>query len=134
MVARATASTAVAESDVGRRRQALSSRGVKAPGIAIVHRAISTADVERASIAVDDSSVQSRTVGKRIGSVDVGDEGQFGVGSGEPVVELGIGDYVCLNLCEELGGELDGSASSERILTGVGLATTLVTKRATVAI
>ena len=108
LVARATASTTVAKSDIGRREQAVGSRSVEAPGIAVINGAVSTADVVRASTAVDDSGVQSRTVDERVGSVGVGNEGQLGIGSSEPVVELGVGDYICSNLGERFGGELDG--------------------------
>jgi hypothetical protein len=123
LVARATASAAVTETDVGGCRQALSVRSVEAPGVAIVNRAISTADIVRASIAVDNPGVQSRTVGKRVGRVDVRNIRQFGVGSREPVVELGIGDYACRNLDEKSVGQLDGLVKltgSEKNTYGTG--------------
>ena len=51
------------------------------------------------------------------------------------MVELGVGDYACRKLCGEFGGELVAIlTSSEKVLTGAGLATALVAKRAKVAI
>ena len=81
-----------AEGKVGCRLQTGGIRGRKASSVPVVHGALSAASLTEALAAVDDTGDQNRLILEGAGHVvDGANEGELSVGSGEPVIKLGIG-------------------------------------------
>ena len=92
VVAAVRASAAVAEPDVVRRREAVRVRSVEARRPPSVHGACAAADVPDARAAIGDGGVLRSARGERVDRL--ADEGEVGVGVGDPVHHLLVGDEV----------------------------------------
>jgi hypothetical protein len=89
-VARAIAAGVGTEADVAGGREALGIRCAQASVTAVVNRAIATTDVVCPSIAVHNADGLDANVGG--GAHSGTNEGELGIGRGDPVVELLVGD------------------------------------------
>jgi hypothetical protein len=88
----AIAVLAIAETDVASRCETGGVRSLEAGSASSVDRASTTADVVGPGAAVDDGDSLDATRGERVGAGCVTDKGELGVGGGEPMVELVVGD------------------------------------------
>ena len=86
------APAAVAEPDVVRRRKAVRVRSIEARRPPSVHGACAAADVPDARAAIGDGGVLRSARGERVDRL--ADEGEVGVGVGDPVHHLLVGDEV----------------------------------------
>lgn len=91
LAARATTTRTVAEADVGRSRQAICARGIDTCAATVVNGAMPSANVVLPRVAVDNPG---GTAGDGVTSVfsATPDEGELGIGGGDPVVELLVSD------------------------------------------